>query len=174
MTGESITAHVAMHPYFPPSLNLIPAPGGRAFTRPSLPKISPPNRTRSSLCGGRKYYVANAIAIWAMSLKTGRNLPGFATASIPPLWLYIRRYPADSFPEKKLLGGKNPGFRMKRIPGKPKPHYRRHLPVVLIPDDRCPGFAVIKNTDGCFSQNIPYGGFHFFQLGKRICFEDYS
>ena len=109
MTGESIIAYVATRPYFPPSLNLIPARGGRAFTRPSLPKISPPNRTRSSLCGGRKYYVANAIAIWAMSLKTDRNLPGFVTVLIPPLWLCIRRYPADSFPEK-ITWRKNPGF----------------------------------------------------------------
>ena len=110
MTGESITAHVATRRYFPPSLNLTPAPGGRAFTRPSPPKMSPPNRTRSSLCGGRKYYVANAIAIWAMSLKTGRNPPGFVTVSILLRWLCIRRYPADTFPEKKITWRKKSGF----------------------------------------------------------------
>ena len=107
MTGEPITAHVATHPYFPPSQNLIPAQGGRAFTRPSLLKTSPLKRTRSSLCGGQKCYAANATVISAMSLKTDRNPQDFVTASTPPPWFCIRPQPSDFF---KITRRRKPGF----------------------------------------------------------------
>ncbi len=39
-------------------------------------------------------------------------------------------------PNKKLLGRKNTGFRMKRVPGKPKPYDGRYLPVFFAPNER--------------------------------------
>ena len=96
MTGETIIAYVAIRLCFLPSLNLIQAPGGRVITSLSAPKVLPPNRTLFSLCVGLKCCVANAIAIWAMSLKTVRTLPGFATASTPPLSSCTRQNLPDS------------------------------------------------------------------------------
>lgn len=96
MTGETIIAPVAIHLCFPPSPNSIPVPGGRVITSLSVPKASPPNQTRSSSCAERKCYAAIAILTWAMSLKMGRSLPGFATASTRPLWFWTRQNPPDS------------------------------------------------------------------------------
>jgi hypothetical protein len=59
---------------------------------------------------------------------------------------------------------------MKHLPGKPKPYYRRYFLFVFVLDDRSFGFAVIRNLDRYFLDDIFNGGRFFFQLRERVVF----
>ena len=63
---------------------------------------------------------------------------------------------------------------MKHVPGEPKPYDRRYLPVIFVPDNCSSGFAVIKNLDRYFAEDIFNRGVYFTQLRKRIRFDDFS